>query len=69
MFRALLPSTNTFLKSILLMVASRTSVIARVGDSLFCVDGEHLVGDEFSISSILDGSEAPEDSGDHFVMI
>ena len=40
-----------------------------VGDGVFCVDGEHLAGDEFSISSILDGGKAPEDSGDHFIMI
>ena len=34
-----------------------------------CVDGKHPVGNEFSISSALGGGEAPEDSGDHFVMI
>ena len=44
-------------------------MVAGVGDSIFCVDGEHSAGDEFSISSILDGGEAPEDSGYHFVVI
>ena len=47
----------------------RPGAIAGVGDSVVCVDGEHPAGDEFSISSILDGGKAPEDSGDHFVMI
>ena len=47
----------------------RPGAIAGVSDSVFCVVGEHSAGDEFSISSILDGSEAPEDSGDHFVVI
>ena len=44
-------------------------MIAGVGDSVFCVDGEHLAGGELSISSTLGGGEAPEDSGDHFVVI
>ena len=44
-------------------------MIARVSDSVLCVDGEHPTGREFFISSALGGSEAPEDSGDHFVMI
>ena len=44
-------------------------MITGVGDSIFCVDGEHPAGSEFSISSALDGGEALEDSGDHFVMI
>ena len=47
----------------------RLGVIAGVSDSVFCVDGEHLVGGEFSIPFVLDGGEVPEDSGDHFVMI
>ena len=47
----------------------RPGAIAGVGDSVFCVDGEHPAGDEFSISSVLDGGEAPKDSGDYFVMI
>ena len=47
----------------------RPRAIAGVGDSVFCVDGEHLAGGEFLISSILDGGEAPKDSGDHVVMI
>ena len=47
----------------------RPGVIAGVGDSVFCVDGEHLAGGELSISSTLGGGEAPEDSGDHFVVI
>ena len=44
-------------------------VIARVSDSIFCVDGEPPTGGEFSISSALGGGEAPKDSGDHFVVI
>jgi len=47
----------------------RLGAIAGVGDSVFCVDSEHLAGGEFLISSVLDGREAPKDSGDHFVMI
>ena len=43
--------------------------IAGVGDGVFCVDGEHLAGGELPISSALSGSKAPEDSGDHFVLI
>lgn len=41
---------------------------AEVRDSVLCVDDEHPVGRELSISSALSGGEAPEDSGDHFVM-
>ena len=33
------------------------------------VNGEHPAGGELSISSALSGGEAPEDSGNHFVMI
>ena len=33
------------------------------------VDSEHPASGEFSISSVLDGVKAPEDSGDHFVVI
>ena len=44
-------------------------MIARVGDSVFSVDGEHPAGGEFLISSALSDGDAPEDSGDHFVMI
>ena len=47
----------------------RLGAIAGVGDSIFCVDGEHPMGGEFSISSALDGGEPPEDSGNHFVVI
>ena len=47
----------------------RPRAIDGVGDSIFCVDGEHPAGGEFWISSVLDGGEAPEDSGDYFVMI
>ena len=47
----------------------RPGAIARVGDSVLCVDGEHPAGGEFSISSVLNGGEAFEDSGDHFVVI
>ena len=36
----------------------RSGTIARVGDGIFCVDGEHPAGGELS-----------KDSGDHFVMI
>ena len=43
--------------------------IARVGDGIFRVDGEHTAGDEFPISSALGGAEALEDGGDHFVVI
>ena len=47
----------------------RPRAIARVGDSVLCVNGEHPTGGEFSIASALGGGEAPKDSGDHFVMI
>ena len=47
----------------------RPGAVAGVGDGVFCVDGEHPAGSEFPISSPFGGSEAPEDSGDHFVMI
>ena len=43
--------------------------ITMVGDGIFCVDSEHPAGSELPISSALGGSEAPKDSGDHFVMI
>ena len=43
--------------------------ITRVGDGVFCVDGEHSTGGELSISSALGGGEASEDSGNHFVVI
>ena len=43
--------------------------IARVGDGVFRVDGEHPTGGELPISSALGGGEALEDSGDHFVVI
>ena len=36
---------------------------------VFCVDGEHPAGGELSISSTLGSGKAPEDSGDHFVVI
>ena len=47
----------------------RPGAIARVGDSIFCVDSKHPMSGELLISSALGGGEAPEDSGDHFVMI
>ena len=47
----------------------RPGAIAGVGDSVLCVDGEHQAGGELSISSALRGGEAPEDSGNHFVVI
>ena len=43
--------------------------IARVGDGVFHVDGEHPASGELLILSVLGGGEAPEDGGDHFVMI
>ena len=43
--------------------------IARVGDGVFCINGEHPADGELPISSALGGSEALEDSGDHFVVI
>ena len=43
--------------------------LARVGDGVFRVDGEHSAGGELPISSVLSGGEAPEDGGDHFVVI
>ena len=47
----------------------RPGLIARVSNSVFYIDGERPTGSEFSISSVLDGGEAPEGSGDHFIMI
>jgi len=44
-------------------------VIARAGDGIFRVDGEHPAGGELPISSTLGGGEALEDGGDHFVVI
>ena len=44
-------------------------VIAGGGDGVFCVDGEHPVGGELPISSTLGSGEAPEDGGDHLVVI
>ena len=38
----------------------RPGVIARVSDSVFSVDSEHPAGGEFSISSSLNGGEAPK---------
>ena len=43
--------------------------IAGVGDSVFRIDGEHPAGSELPISSALGGSKAPENSGNHFVVI
>ena len=43
--------------------------IARVGDGVFCVDGDHPTSGDLLISSTLGGGEVPEDGGDHFVMI
>ena len=47
----------------------RLGAVARVGVSVFRVDGEHPAGGELPISSVLGGGEAPEDGGDHFVVI
>ena len=43
--------------------------IAGVGDNVLHVDGEYPIGGELPISSALGGGEAPEDGGDHFVVI
>ena len=43
--------------------------IAGVGDGVFRSDGEPPSGGELPFSSTLSGGEAPEDGGDHFVMI
>ena len=93
-FRALPPSTSTFLKKQFLdgcvedegetpcvrdvrpLIGPaegdgdlRPGAIAGVGDSVFRVDGEHPAGGELPFSSALGGGEAPEDGGDHFVVI
>ena len=47
----------------------RPWAIAGVGGGIFCVDGKHPVGSELPFSSALGGGEAPEDGGDHLVMI
>ena len=47
----------------------RLGVIAGVGDSIFCVDSEHPAGGELPISFGFGRGEAPEDGGDHLVMI
>ena len=38
----------------------RPGVVAAVGDGVFYVDSEHLVGDELLISSTFGVSEAPQ---------
>ena len=43
--------------------------IARVGDGIFCVDGEHPAGGELSISSAFGDGKAPKDGAGHFVVI
>ena len=43
--------------------------IAGVGGGVFRIDGEHPAGGEFPFSSALGGGEAPEDGGDHLVMV
>ena len=47
----------------------RPWAIARVGDGVFCSDGEHPSGGELPFSCALSGGEAPEDGGDHLVVI
>ena len=47
----------------------RPGAIAGFGDDVFYVDGEHPASGELLILSVLGGGEAPEDGGDHFVMI
>ena len=44
-------------------------MIARVGGSVFRSDGEHPPGGELPFSSALGGGEAPEDGGDHLVVV
>ena len=93
-FRALPPSTSTFLKKQFLdgcvedegetpcirdvrpLIGPaegdgdlRLGAIARVGDDVFRIDGEHPPGGELPFSSALSGSETPEDGGDHLVVI
>ena len=43
--------------------------IAGVGDDVFRINGEHPAGGELLISSALGGGEAPEDGGDHLIVI
>ena len=43
--------------------------IARVGGGVIHSDDEHPLGGELPFSSALDGGEAPEDGGDHLVMV
>ena len=47
----------------------KPGAIAGVGDGVFRVDGEHPTGSELPISSALNGDEALEDGGYHFVVI
>ena len=47
----------------------RLGAIAGVGDGVFLVDGEHPVSGELPISSAFSSGKAPEDGGDHFIMI
>jgi len=93
-FRALPPSTSTFLKKQFLdgcvedegetpcirdvrpLIGPaegdgdlRPGAIAGVGGGVFRIDGEHPAGGEFPFSSALGGGEAPEDGGDHLVVI
>ena len=93
-FRALPPSTSTFLKKHFLdgcvedegempyvgdvrpLVGPaegdgdlRPWAIARVGGDVFHSDDEHPPGGELLFSSALGGCEAPEDGGNHLVVI
>ena len=47
----------------------RLGAIAGVGDGVFRIDDKHPAGAELLISSALGYGEAPEDGGNHFVMI
>ena len=47
----------------------RLEAIAGVGNSVFYVDGKHPSGGELPFSSAHNGGEAPEDGGDHLVVI
>ena len=47
----------------------RPWAITRVGGVVFHSDGEHPPCGELSFSSAFGGDEAPEDGGDHLVMV
>ena len=47
----------------------RPGAIAGVGGHVFRIDGEHPTSGELPFSSAFGGGEAPEDGGDHLVVI